>query len=194
LPPHGGFSENVIHDAYVDRVAFSPDGQTLASMGDGTVALWSLRKHRWTVWNAHQGELDTVAFDPSGRLLATHDLVGTLNSPAPGGTTDGGVAFSPDGRLLVTAVGRGAVRLWSLSPRAPVGPPLSTGQHSLTAVAFAADNRTFAAAGDGVAHWRNVLWDDYSELRRRVCGLVIGDLTPLEWSDLVPGLPYRTVC
>jgi WD40 repeat protein len=208
LPPHGGFSENVIHDAYVDRVAFSPDGQTLASMGDGTVALWSLHEHRWTVWNAHQGELDTVAFDPSGRLLATHgtrgrlrlwntathDLVGTLNSPAPGGTTDGGVAFSPDGRLLVTAVGRGAVRLWSLSPRAPVGPPLSTGQHSLTAVAFAADNRTFAAAGDGVALWRNVLWDDYSELRRRVCGLVIGDLTPLEWSDLVPGLPYRTVC
>jgi WD40 repeat protein len=208
LPPHGGFAENLVHNAYVDRVAFSPDGQTLASMGDGTVALWSLHEHRWTVWNAHQGELDTVAFDPSGRLLATHgtrgrlrlwntathDLVGTLNSPAPGGTTDGGVAFSPDGRLLVTAVGRGAVRLWSLSPRAPVGPPLSTGQHSLTAVAFAADNRTFAAAGDGVALWRNVLWDDYSELRRRVCGLVIGDLTPLEWNDLVPGLPYRTVC
>jgi WD40 repeat protein len=55
----------------------------------------------------------------------------------------GAAAFSPDGRTL--AVADGAVRLWDVAARRPLGDPL--GHHILSA-AFSPDGHTLASAGD----------------------------------------------
>ena len=72
------------HQDRVETVAFSPNGQTLASASDdGAVRLWDVRGHR---------ALGAPLRGRKGAVL--------------------GVAFSPDGRTLASGGDDGTVRLW----------------------------------------------------------------------------------
>ena len=215
LPHHAGWvnftsslGASEQHDAYVNIVAFSPDGRTLASLGDGTVVLWSLRTHAWHGWAAHQGELDDLAFSPDGRTLATHSTLGRarlwdVRTGALLGSLDGdhtnaspkGVAFNPDGRILASAGGRGTVSLWEVGTRSQIGKPLNGQLGAVRSVEFSPNGRTLAAGGTAdTVLWNGILWRDSSELKRMVCSLVVGNLTPSEWVELVPGITYRETC
>jgi hypothetical protein len=58
------------HPGYIGSMVFSPDGKTLATVGDGLVCLWSCAcgKELPRLPAAHVG---TVAFSADGRILAT---------------------------------------------------------------------------------------------------------------------------
>ena len=159
----------VVADDLVNDVAFSPNGQLLATADydDGTVRLWNMSTGRpaGVALRADTGlvaGVSEVAFSPDGRLLATADEDGTVRlwNPAsgqlirslPAGVIGGGgthgVAFSPDGRLLATASLNGTVRLWNLATGQPVRSLLADpdSYNALTGVAFSPDGSLLATA------------------------------------------------
>lgn len=112
------------HERGAWDLAFSPDGQLLASVSNGQVILWRLRSG--TVahsWEDSHGGLGPLAFSPDSKTLAVglhHGEVGlyatddgkklhTLRGPEQPVTE---IAFSPDGRLLAAGGQGKTVWLW----------------------------------------------------------------------------------
>jgi hypothetical protein len=108
-------------------IAFSPDGQTLAS-GDGdTVKLWDVRTGQEThSLTGHTDRVRCVTYSPNGRLLASGGWDNTIKlwdttSYQELVTLTGqtgriiGLAFSPDGRTLASGGVDTAIKLWSVA-------------------------------------------------------------------------------
>ena len=141
---------------FVFRVAYSPDGQTVAGAGSQQkVFLLDVpgKKIRLTL-QGHQGHVYSLAWAPDGKTLATgsHDGVIKFWNPATGEerlTLKGpgrsnGIAFTPDGKTLVVAQDSSQIVLWDLVPRTSWATyPAIRG---FSAVALSPDGRTLAAS------------------------------------------------
>jgi WD40 repeat protein/tRNA A-37 threonylcarbamoyl transferase component Bud32 len=159
------------HEGEVYCVAFSPDGQTLATGGqDRTVKLWQCGS--WQVratLRGHGGSVRALAFSLDGRLLATAsedhtvklwDPVGgteqaTLLGPADAVLT---VAFSPDGKALVAGGRDQRLCHWDVATRKRVHPHRQSWA-VVNALAFAPDGKEVVVASGAVFpgdHWGQV--------------------------------------
>ncbi len=166
----------LVKEGNTSRVAFSPDGKTLASgysapgTGDVGLVLWDVtsRKRLPVVPIAGaRGAVGGVAFSPDGKTLAAgfqafysgglvlYDTVERkLLADGPIPLQEGGVwavAFSPDGRTLAAGFGGeggvGGVVLWDVAARKPMADaPLTLQAGGVMDVAFSPDGKTLAAS------------------------------------------------
>jgi eukaryotic-like serine/threonine-protein kinase len=158
-------------------VAFSPDGQRLASLDrKGTVKVWDVRtgQEDFTfVSGASNLSGYFLTFSPDSRQLAAPayrgliqfwDARGGQPIRALAGHPEGGlanVAFAPDGQRLASCAGDGIVKLWDLRTGQATQtlrghPPAPEPFHGVAAVAWRPDGQRLATAGgDHLAR----LWD-----------------------------------
>ncbi len=172
----GGHSADFIgHTDPVVTLAFSPDGNTLASGSFREIRLWNLTAKaasRAVVLQGHRDMVTTLVFSPDGKTLASSSFYGTIllwnvetgqlrHSLSVHTDSIQALAFSPDNEILVSGGywspdARSTIRVWN--PH--TGQLLSTFEDHTTpvfALAFSPDlhNKTLASAG-----WDNVvrLW------------------------------------
>ena len=155
--------------ASVFTVAFSPDGQLLASGGDDNAAiLWAVAdQNEREAFIEHGSSVMSVVFSPDGGRLASACLDGFVrlwdvaNQRRRISLTHKGwvrsVAFSPDGQLLASGGGDqlGKIVLWDVRTEQEIA--TFTGHESIVeSVVFSPDGQHLASASRDNAV---ILWD-----------------------------------
>jgi WD40 repeat protein len=155
------------HQCWATAVAFSPDGKWLASAGGrpwddhqrplpGEVRLWDAASgQELRDLKGHGARVNSVAFSPDGRLLASSsddrtvkvwDLAGGQVWRNLEGHTDWvtAVAFSPDGKLLASAGEDRTIQVWDLDS-GMVRHHLKGHARAVHSVAFSPDGKRLAS-------------------------------------------------
>ncbi len=178
--PGVGSSPTTQPGQWVQAVAFSPDGQRIASGGIDTTlrvhdAASAQRLHEFTGLTE---PIEGVAFSPDGKMIATAsgnwqkaETLGriTLWDAEKGGVIKAlqahvgmvlSVAFSPDGSRLATAGGEhfkdsGAIKIWDTNTWTEIG-NLEGHSEGRVRVAYSPDGRLLASVGFDS---RVIIWD-----------------------------------
>ena len=157
------------HTDAVQSLAFSPDGQILASGSfDNTVKLWNVATETNIVTFKHTKPVNTVRFSSDGQTFAsggddgihlwdmtTRKIITTLDHGVPYYS----VSFSPDGQTLATASSRWPdLQLWDLTTERSIDVQIHEGSRpdSPRSVSFSPNGQILAT---GSWYGEVKLWD-----------------------------------
>jgi WD40 repeat protein len=142
------------HQGSVRSVAFSSNGQTLATSGaDGTIRLWNAQGQSVSKFKGNQTAIRSINFSPDGQQLISNaggkirlwNLQGKLLKEFIGSQKLlRSVKFSPDGKQLASSGDDGTIHLWNLQ-----GKPLAKWKADPKRVwdlAFSPDGQQLASA------------------------------------------------
>jgi|GEM_PF-896353 len=184
------------HTGAVYSMAWSPDGQQLASGGaDNTVRLWD--GHSGTLLHTLVGHTDrvtSVAWSPDGNLLASGSsdntvrlwdghsgtLLHTLEGHAD---TVYSMAWSPDGQQLASGSSDNTVQLWD-GHSGTLLHTLEGHTDRVTSVAWSPDGQIFVSQSDTMMRlWRPQSWETVQVVEEVT--------TPKSWDTLYffPNIP-----
>ena len=174
-PETGGLLKTISEHERINAFAFSPEGQTLASVGrDATVQLWDVETGELLkTFKGNDREFRTVVFSPDGQLLATGGWLskihlwnvetGSLLNTFPEKYGVETLAFSPNGQVLASGGGfkDPTIRLWHVPTREKrltltghEKNPTTAHTSDIYSVAFSPDGTLLATGGiDGLRLW-----------------------------------------
>jgi WD40 repeat protein len=145
------------HESVVQGIAFSPDGEVLASASnDGTIKLWSRNGELLQTLSGHEDGVLRVIFSPDGQTIASAGYDNTIRlwnlqgEPLKVLTNHESdvwdINFSPDGQTIASASGDHTAKLWNID-----GEFIATleGHENLVwDVAFSPDGKIVASLSD----------------------------------------------
>lgn len=113
------------HEAAVNAVIFTRDGDVFSAGDDFSIRHWSPDGTEQAEWTGHKGKIMSLDLSPDGAWLASASWDGTIGLwPVRGGeprflTGHSGpvndVAFAREGTRLYSASGDGSIRLWDVA-------------------------------------------------------------------------------
>ncbi len=219
-PARGGLIKTLDpQPAAVTAVAFSPDGQLLASgtagqqAGEDVVTLWdtsqAVQTHALATLQQNNGNgIFSLAFTPDGKELAvgyengtvlfwdvaTGQVVGAPLSQQTQSITALTFATFQGQLRLASASADGTVELWDARTHLPLSIPLEVDSQPFASIAFSPDGARLAAgaAGGTLAEW-NV---DPAAWQARACAVAGRNFTVSEWKQYFGSLNlfYQKTC
>jgi WD40 repeat protein len=203
------------HGGSVRAIALNTDQtdrMSVASAGDDLIVrFWAspaLRRIAETA-RKHDRKVNAVAYDPSGRILASASDDGTvmlwevgtgrpLGEPLRGhrgaSQSDGvkSLSFSRDGKMLASGATDRTLILWDVETRVPLE-PLRGHSAEVLVVAFSPNGRTLVSGDSQGALY---FWDmDPESWQRKLCAKLTRNLSQSEWETYVgKNVSYREQC